>query len=388
MNKFLLAVRFRLYILVIFPCFPMLNASETMGERSELSIVTHDTHTSFLKNRSIQQYIRNPKVYLLVGYADPYLDLTGLSFLKTLSSNRNQWKVSGTKSLESSFKNYFSDSQIQAIVIDHVDIDIMANILQSSDTVGVFFCGHFGVKLHKTKNHLHQPLFLTPTLMQDSYGNNIEAVLQKIHPNVRFVSLVGCASNEFIKQAAKKLPESMVKKLKGNVGLVKKPKKSLKKSLNELGPSIIKANLVDKVQKPHPYKYYFQIERKEILGGQKEFLDPVVVFFDHKYLGTFPAMRVQEHHKKIFPFDLKGFDEESELNPLKFIFEAKGNRPNAMGQFKITLLHQNGSTIPIEWESLSAPRSDKPFGLEQGFLVYKPKLTRSIKDYLEFGDEN
>ena len=92
--------------------------------------------------------------------------------------------------LEAHFLNTFQNSGYKIKVIHQADPFELWQVLKSPDSVGIFWVSHSA-----SEQTLHAGLSYADTVL-DYEGNNVEALFNFMHPNLKWISLIGCYGSE------------------------------------------------------------------------------------------------------------------------------------------------------------------------------------------------
>jgi hypothetical protein len=128
-----------------------------------------------LLSSNLAQALTPPSV-VLVTSLDPK---AGKSFF-----DGSDWN--GNLVLEKIFRKRFENSGYQIEVYHQADAQTLWNVLHSSNTAGVFFVGHAADE-GSLGNGLE-----SEGIIADISGNNLINIFTAVHPNIRFLAIVGC----------------------------------------------------------------------------------------------------------------------------------------------------------------------------------------------------
>lgn len=122
-----------------------------------------------------------PKVVLLTAL-DPK---SGKSFLDGANWNGNQV-------LEALFRKRFENSGFEIEVHHQTDSQTLWNALHAADTAGVFFVGHSAPEGTYNGNNGIVNGISEEAIIADLNGNNLQDIFTDVHPNIRYLAIVGC----------------------------------------------------------------------------------------------------------------------------------------------------------------------------------------------------
>jgi hypothetical protein len=98
-----------------------------------------------------------------------------------------------TQEIENLYRNSFENSGYKLVVKHAADQLTLQKHLLSDKTLALFWVSH------SIGEQSVEGLSLSSSI-QDYYGNDVRDLFQNVNPNVRFIGLVGCESNDIIKR--------------------------------------------------------------------------------------------------------------------------------------------------------------------------------------------
>lgn len=99
------------------------------------------------------------------------------------------------KDTEKVFRNAFKNSSYEYIVLHKVDQVQLQKIITSAETKGIFWVSH----ANEQENASSLGVIKASNNITDINGLNAKHIFQKIHPNVKFLGVVGCRANDIFK---------------------------------------------------------------------------------------------------------------------------------------------------------------------------------------------
>lgn len=121
------------------------------------------------------------KIYLLTSINSPNALLRTKDFIE--------------KDTEKVFKNAFKNSSYEYIVLHKVGQVQLQKIITSEDTLGVFWVSH----ANEQESASSLGVIKASNNITDVNGLNAKHIFQKIHPNVKFLGVIGCRANDIFK---------------------------------------------------------------------------------------------------------------------------------------------------------------------------------------------
>ena len=340
-------------------------------------------------------HIASPKVYLITAFNDPYKSLKGLSKIKKKVDfrKRKHWRIKGPGGLEEVFLKFYSKSNLKPVFIDHIDAPKLNHILLDESTVGVFLLAHVGIAT-SSGDHKQTPLVIAPTVLQDNDGNNMKDVLEKVHPNIRWLAVLGCNSQVLLDRLGFKSRENFSdgKEKKqvqliadGVQGFMTHPKKELKKSL-ERSLNFLPHNSEYEMRALNPQGRYFRITRHYPIDSRfnAHSLKPVMVKMGGQFLTSFPELEFGKSQSKEVYFENPKNRELAPSQDFKVTMHLHskarpGSDPDKLGRLNIEPIDPDREQFSGKWSllmSLTDPL--KPFGCEHGSQVYKYTVQNEI----------
>lgn len=143
-----------------------------------------------------------------------------------------KWEIE--QSLELIFKNRFNDSGYNLVIKSKVDQHTLRNELSNPKNIAVFWVSH------SAGGSTISDGISSKSAIVDYYGKDVKDLFKDIHPNIRFLGLVGCNAKSVIKEYEDKgyyndssslKIHAFNKKVDARVGL----RTSIKKSASQLG---------------------------------------------------------------------------------------------------------------------------------------------------------
>lgn len=142
------------------------------------------------------------------------------------------WKVDGR--LEEIFKKHFTKSGYNIVVKHGVDFHELRKQLHNPNNIAVYWASHAAGTSNGTTGAGSAGAVLSIN------GKDVKDIFKSVHPNIRFLGLVGCDGQGILDEIARQghyrynpnlMTHSFTKKIDARRGL----KKSLKASVNQLG---------------------------------------------------------------------------------------------------------------------------------------------------------
>jgi len=96
-----------------------------------------------------------------------------------------------SKDIESQFKNVFNKSGYKVIYNHKANREILSYYLSSPNTVALFWVSHAA-----DESEVKGMSF--SSVIQDIDGNNVKNLFQKINPNLKFLSIIGCSAKKIL----------------------------------------------------------------------------------------------------------------------------------------------------------------------------------------------
>ncbi len=131
-----------------------------------------------------------------------------------------------TQDIEKQYEKYFNDSGYKLVFVHGVNQETLSKYLTSDKTLALFWISHAA----DSKKEIG---LQSSSIIKDIYGNNVKNIFQKINPNIKFISVVGCETKKLFRKFKEKgyyhsglILQSFDKKIGLNEGIYKSVKKS------------------------------------------------------------------------------------------------------------------------------------------------------------------
>lgn len=134
------------------------------------------------------------------------LPLPAFSGQKTVvlltSVHVNLWNGLIHRKFEHIFNHRFGDSGYQVRINQEADQSTLWKELHNPDNVAVFWLSHAGVGISNSAG------IAAPNIIVDRDGYDLAPVFREIHPNIRYVGVIGCNSEAVIEKIREGLPQN------------------------------------------------------------------------------------------------------------------------------------------------------------------------------------
>lgn len=225
-----------------------------------LLVFSHENYTKITRKIVVLSSLRNPEVNPFWRSEDYEISLD----------------------IEEQFRKYFKNSGYQMVFEHRASALTLEKYLTSADTLALFWI-----------SHARERIGLTKEVISDFWGNNIADVFQKIHPDVRFLGIVGCSAkaileenfkNGYYKNNINLTTHSFFKSIRLNKGI----KQSVKAS----------AEILDLDPKNFlTYKTIERDDRKRRVPTRQSILAPMnEIELFHPVISTFDSLEIIVRH--------------------------------------------------------------------------------------------
>ncbi len=264
-----------------------------------------------------------------------------------------------TKRLNKIIKRKLSHfSNLNLIVVNRGDQEVLHNYLNDPETVALFWLSHGGYKTLRSND-----LGMMPSaLLLDFNGDNVSKVFQKIHPNIKFLGIIGCNSSQILspylsmnKEVGSYIPTKKVVA----TWAMRKAIRKFKKHYSQ--------NNYESITRPIEKKGY-EITIKRISKTASKSLK---VFAGKEFIGIIPKSKKNEFQEKIFFIPAV----KMQKRKMKITFESGQSAFDATDNFgDISLMH-NQATF---WK-LFSKRDGTPFGTNERIYLFKSDISQLIE---------
>lgn len=248
------------------------------------------------------------------------------------------------------------ESQFDLIIKKQADQEDLYRYLNDPETVALFWISHGAF----TRVSASSRSSIRPSAhLLDYKKDNIAKIFQKIHPNIKFLGIIGCNSAQIIKNNSniRKDLETYIptKKVIATWAMRKAIRKFAKYSKRSQFQFINE----DRVKRG----YKVTVSRYSTNEGAKS----LKVFVGKKLVGLMPKSKPYEKQRKTFFIPV----ENTKKSMLKILFETGQSAFDKTDHFgEISLYHNNK-----EYWELFAKRDGTPFGTNERIFLYKADIT-------------
>jgi hypothetical protein len=274
------------------------------------------------------------------------------------------------------FKKLYGVSQFanghQLIYHSNADAELLYKYLNDPDTMALFWVGHGGFKkISSTSEVGIQP---TPVLF-DYKQRNISKVFQKVHPNIKFLAVIGCNSWQILKNVISS---------RSDLGYYIPSKKvvatwSFRKALRKFRKHFwtIKYHYISEDIKQQGIP--ITIERSTTSNT------PLMIFAGKKLIGVFPASSTSQYLKKNFMIPLYTDFTNLKKHDLKITFSSGQNARDNFDNFGDIVIRYDGQRL---WK-LFAKSDGSAFGVNVRIFLFNNSLDDIFtEDYILYNSQN
>lgn len=304
-----------------------------------------------------------------------------LSSLKTpkIWYHSDSWKIE--ESLHKIFKNRFKSSDYNLVMKMDVDQIVLKEELQNPNNIAIFWVSHA-----KDNQQISNGISSNAAIV-DIHGNDVKDLFKNIHPNIRFLGMVGCNArslmNGYIEEGYYKNSTNLKiysfdKKVDARSGL----RKAIRKSAPQLGE--LKRRRPSHRSRTSPF--YARVQStQEILDSFESDRSceklhkgyPVVVTRTLEEDSPAVAVKIQEEILHLFPAGISGDVQEAIIylkdqesitrNDLKMTVDTNKFTPSNklyLGHFEFSM-EWNG-----DWK-IFAKKDGTPLGVSKNLYRYR-----------------
>lgn len=268
--------------------------------------------------------------------------------------------------VENIFKNKLSNLEDHKLIyINEADQEQLYFHLNNPETMALFWISHGGFK--KIRGNRSGAIKPAPILF-DHKKFNVAKTFQKIHPNIQFISVVGCNSFQILKDTIQKREDLgyyiPTKKVIATWALKKSIRRFKKHYWNNKYNYISEDQTLDGI-------------RIKITRTTKRASESLKVLAGRKLIGIIPKTIAKQ--TQVFEYYIP-FNEVLNKQSLKIVLSSGQNaedETNNFGEIEITSSDLN------MWK-LFAKRDGTPFGINERVFLFKDKLENinDVQNYI------
>lgn len=293
------------------------------------------------------------------------------------------WEIED--SLEKIFKNRFKDSGLEIVIKEKVDQNILWEELNNPENIALFWLSH------STNESIIASGINSDAAIVDYYGRDVKSLFTKIHPNLRFLGLVGCSAEGIIstfkeKGFYKNNPHlsihSFSKKIEAKKGLRKAIEKSalslgsFEKSFAKAGKVKTSKKILNEFMTDSSCQLYSKVLEANITRFTLNDSPSVSISNRDQIIDFLPAQKSGEtkHYKIFIPADNIKSNIDLKLIIDSNVFYSK-NRID-LGEIEVS-----GVNFIGQWKTFSK-KDGTPMGITSNLLKFKGQ-TPSEDDFTE-----
>ena len=264
-------------------------------------------------------------------------------------------------------KKLFGLEDHNLIYIDKADQEVIYRYLNDPETMALFWLSHGGFK--RIRGNSNSAIKPTPILF-DHNKDNVAKAFQKIHPNIKYISIIGCNSAQILAGTLEKRPDLgyyvPTKKVVATWAFRRAIRRFKKHFWN------VKYNylLEEVVQEGVKIK----IERTVSQDSKS-----LKVLAGKQLIGILPKLKSSE--SQIFEYYIP-YTENLSKRDLKIVLssgQAATDATNNFGDIVIT------SSDRHMWKIFAKPNGE-PFGVNERIFLFKDQLSNisDVQDYIQY----
>lgn len=290
--------------------------------------------------------------------------------------HKKDWEV--TKTLAKRFRKSFEESGLDFKIIHKATAADLSRELNNPENRAVYWVSHSNQAVELGQG------IKVPDLVYTINNIDVKNLFQKVHPNIKFLALIGCRGenllNNYRKQGAYDNNPALKtfafkKKVDPRVGL----RKALKASISLLGkkgrhrmftPTIIAS---EQVKKPIPSRCIEQemVTLRLTRSTDKESLASAELTLDGRLLAFIPQSQQQQQELTV-QLPVKFFNQSTRRKLTLSYLDSEGGDLGTL----------NFAAASMQWK-LFAKRDGTPIGQSKNLYLYKGKRNEQISGEID-----
>ena len=309
-------------------------------------------------------------VFLLVLYSQ-LVSAKNIVFLSSLPK-KDQKTTNKLKKLF--FKKMYGISQYadgnQLIYHDMADAQILYHYLNDPDTMALFWVGHGGFKkMGKTTGSGIRPA----AILLDYEKKNVAKVFQRVHPNIKFLGVIGCNSWQILENVISTRPDLGYYIPSKKVIATWSFRKALKRFRQHFWSQSYKYLEQDSLETAIPITIERSVSQASV---------PLMIFAGKKIIGVMPAVNVPSIQKQNFFIPYK---EGLKKHDLKISISTGHGVAVSSYNFGNIVIGHRGEKL---WK-LFAKSDGTAFGVTERIFIFQGNLNNIFyEDYILYMSYN